>query len=207
MANSTGNTRPVGMHRFDLDAAAEDAPLSGREVAGKTGLVRGPMVRRHQGLADLATENPGAGISEDALGGGIELDDRPRFVDGDDRVERRVHDRPGARLVLGEVLLGAPLLADVAHGNDAQRLPGMLDMAEVQLNRDARAVLAQPGRGVGALIASDDALAGDVAIFRGEQVERAHPDQLVRPVTAELDQGAVVIDDPAALQDEHAPRR
>ena len=97
----------------------------------------------------------------------MELHDRPQFVDGYDRVERRVHDRPSARLVLGEVHLGAPLLADVAHGDDAQRLPGMLGMAEVQLNRDARTVLAQPGRGIGALIASDDALMRDVPRYSG----------------------------------------
>ena len=57
-------------------------------------------------------------MAEQPLGGGVELDDLARLVDGDDAVQSRLQDRCFACLAFAHRLLGPPLFGDIAEDED-----------------------------------------------------------------------------------------
>ena len=111
-----------------------------------------------------------------------------------------------ARLLLahqqfGQLLLGALALGDVADGGDAHQPPVMMGLPAAQLADEGRAVLAQPERLVGVLVALLDALAHQRARGDRGQLERALAEELAGLVAEHRRQTAVGVDDAAVLVD------
>ncbi len=57
-------------------------------------------------------------MAEDPRGGGVELHDAARLVDGDDGIESRLDDRPGPSLALDQLGLGLHAIGNVAQAAD-----------------------------------------------------------------------------------------
>ena len=96
--------RAVPAQSGHLAADADDLLHAGREIAREIGVVLLVIRRRHQHV-DVLADDVALGVPEQPLGRRIERFDAAVRVDDDDAVDRRLDDRPPARLAGAELLL------------------------------------------------------------------------------------------------------
>src|SRR5262249_18014551 len=132
---------PISAHRRQFDSPVEVCGLPGLEVAHQAFTMPRPKRRRHYQLCHVVTRDLIARVAEDALGGGIELNDAALLVHRDDGVERGAEDRSGQRLApMGGVLRAAAddELADEVseYGHRSEQRPvRLLWLAREELHR------------------------------------------------------------------------
>ena len=114
-----------------------------REVVGEVAVMLTVVRFRHEQL-DVLPGDFGTRIAEDALGCRIERRDQSTMVDGDDPVDHMIHDGAHPLLGLPEFGLGPLALGNVPDDAGEVAFIPQAELADRQIHREGRAVLAPP---------------------------------------------------------------
>ena len=129
----------VGAEPLDLDPPADHARLAGPQIAPHALAMQLAHVRRNDQLGQRPTKRGAALDAEQALGGGIELDDGAVLVDRDQAVEGVVDGRGFERLAVGDprqrAALGGEGVRDRAKPGSPECRQGRLGRMLVQAFR------------------------------------------------------------------------
>ena len=113
--------RPVGPHGGRLAAAPEVGAVAGPDEVAQPAPHLVAQRRRDDGIRHLAPEDLGAAVAEEAPGRGVELDDPPLVVGGEDAVEGGVEDECLSDLARPQLLLPLARLLEGTHGERQDR--------------------------------------------------------------------------------------